>query len=157
MGIVKDIAPFVGEALRSFTRPAINPSPEIPPTGRIPANASEQASAEPDLAPLKAGINFLKGDALRGVDSGVWVDWLLNHLDNPQWQPLLEYVHKPYAEFVKLDPDLDKPQFKPFFESILNGLHEAFEENRNESEAESNQTATPGNLPDTILNNNVKD
>jgi hypothetical protein len=139
MGIVREVAPLVGEALRSFTRPGA-PITANPP--QVETRVQDQISnvpVQPDLAPLKAGIAFLKGDALRGVEPEIWIDWLSRHLDNPQWAPFVEYIHLPYAEFVKLDPDLAKPPFQAFFESILSGLKEMF----NSSESEETHGPSP--------------
>jgi len=118
MGIVKDIAAALPgaiqgiAALRSQAAPAQAGPSQAPPAGELPAGDGMQM--------LVMGIKYLKQKALLGKQPEFYAEFILNSLEDPQWQPFLRYLETPYEDFAKIDPDLLRPEYRPWFERMLN-------------------------------------
>jgi hypothetical protein len=133
MGIVRELAPVVGEALRTamsarggdlpLAGPAGNPAGA---SGRVVALVPRQESADSqqqaDRVNLRNGLNWLKKRCLAGMHVESALDLLMFSIDDPDWQFLFDFVPIPYEEWGKIDADLLKPQFRPWFEALLNEL-----------------------------------
>lgn len=130
MGWVKDLAPIVGEVISNL-RPA-NGAGGAPPS-RATVENPKQVQAAPEsersIAMLRAGITYLKNKALRGADPGLYIDFINDSMDDPQWSPLIQMVSKPYDDLAAaLDPELLQMPYRPWFETLFNGIKNEIEE-----------------------------
>jgi hypothetical protein len=132
MGIVREWAPVVGEALRTAmsargggvlpAEPVENPN-DVPGTAlvSVPGRAVD-SQQQIDRANLTKGLVWLKKRCLAGMHVESALDLLMFSIDDPDWQFLFDFVPISYEEWGKIDADLLKPQFRPWFEALLNEL-----------------------------------
>lgn len=102
---------------------------------RSGGNGDPRAAA---AAMLQQGIGFLKEKALKHRDPGLYVDMILDNIEDPRYRPLLGVINQPFENFLRLDPELSTEPYKTFFESVYNGLIEGIKDAQNED------TAGPG-------------
>lgn len=120
----------IGKVLPAIVKPAVKPSdiPAASAAEQIPVQAGEDMSK----VLLRQGIAYLKGRAERGTDPGLWVDVIVQNLDEPQWKPFVALLEKPYEEIASIDPDLSRPPYQQFFRAIYDGVKQALSETNNE-------------------------
>jgi hypothetical protein len=128
---------------------------DTPPEGvRVNLPAAEPGEPEMDLSKLpglsladamqlRTGIMFLKRQALSGKDPAVFVDFVLNTLDENQAAGLLKILDRQYEDVSILDPELLSPIYRPWFEAFLTELKNAISESDNSS-------GDPGDQGDVI-------
>lgn len=95
--------------------------------GRAAAPAPAENPPDGDMLREKiaAGLAYLKGRAERGTDPNLWVDVILQNLDDPQWRPFISLLDRPFEEFASIDPDINRPPYQAFFRSIYDGVKQA--------------------------------
>jgi hypothetical protein len=92
-----------------------------------PATEGVPMVAEPSEGMLRAGIAYLKQLAISQVDPVSIIELVYANGTNPQYKPIIDAVlTKDFAYFVGLDPTIGSESFKPWFESVFNGLRSAF-------------------------------
>lgn len=134
MGILKSALPIAGEVIKGFMPGANAPAVAAPgnpaPAAAAPApamNQEEIPGIEPQsLTLLRHGIAYLKQKALKGSSPDLYIDFILDSMDDPQWVPLVHLAQGSYEEFAKIDPDLLKAPYRTWFESLLKSIKEAF-------------------------------
>jgi hypothetical protein len=128
---VLKIVDKVGEMLPRV----IGPPGAPPPQGTSPVHAAPSSApgtpspaAAPDLQKEMLGnaVRYLKTRI--GRDPGIWADWILENLDDPNWAPLAALIEKPFEEIAVYigDDDLNREPYKSWFARLLaelkNGL-----------------------------------
>jgi len=73
------------------------------------------------MVQLRAGVGWLKSRALRS-DPDLYVDFVLDNLDQAQWLDLAQIINLPEEERLKIDPDLGKEPYKTWFGKLFEGL-----------------------------------
>jgi hypothetical protein len=91
-----------------------------------PPNDPRQIAAttpEPPDNMLRAGIVYLKGLAVNGVDPVSIIDLVKANASNPQYQPIIHaIVTKEFADFAALDPEIGTEPFFSWFKPVFDGL-----------------------------------
>jgi hypothetical protein len=83
--------------------------------------------AEPSEQILRSGIQYLKQLAISQVDPVSIIELVIANASNPQYKPIIDAVlTKEFEYFVGLDPAINSESFKPWFQSVFNGLRSAF-------------------------------
>ena len=80
------------------------------------------------LEGLRQGINYLKIKAAQGKDPRLWIDVIVDNLDDPQWASLAGQLTQSYEEIGKLDAELLTPVYRPWFERLFEGIRNALHE-----------------------------
>lgn len=129
MGWIKDLAPVVGEVLQGLIPARANGGGAAPaPAGTAvdkPALPAGQADPARAIAMLRSGISYLKTKAVQQKDPGIYVDFVSDNLDDPQWTPLFQLIAKPYDEIAAaIDPDLLNPPYREWFTELFEGIKE---------------------------------
>jgi len=91
------------------------------------------------MVQLRAGVGWLKSRALRS-DPDLYVDFVLDNLDQAQWLDLAQIINLPEEERLKIDPDLGKEPYKTWFGKLFEGLAKEIK-GRLEPEGESGKAA----------------
>lgn len=149
MGYIKDLAPVIGEVIGNLLPARANGGGGSATVQSVP---SRQVSEAPEIAQsramLAAGIAYLKRKALSGADVGLYIDFIGDNMSDPQWTPLVQMIHKPYDEVAgALDPELSQMPYRPWFESLFNGVRELIKPSGAEADEPANQSSagTTGN------------
>lgn len=125
VGVIKDVVQAVPEALAAMRGTASverrNFVPALPDTAP-PAQITAEDSR---LGLLRVGINYLKAKARARSDVGLYVDFIADNFNDPQWYPFVSLLERPYEEVTKIDAELLQPLYRPWFESLLNELRNA--------------------------------
>ena len=107
-----------------------------------------------DALQLRAGIGYLKKQALGRKDPLVFVDFVLNTIDGNQAAGLLKILDRQYEDVGILDPDLLNPIYRPWFETFFRELKSAISESNNSDgnggdpgELESDAGPVPEGIP----------
>lgn len=126
MGMIKDALPIVGDVIKGFL-PQRAPEPgQNPPATVAPAQLAGLEGIDPRTADMiRHGISYLKGKVLQGKSPDTWIDFILDNMDDPQWQPFLRFAGMPYEEFAKIDAELLQVPYRPWFEHLLKSVQEA--------------------------------
>ena len=124
MGMIKDALPIVGDVIKGFMPQR---QPEAQPLQMHPASPHQQIAGvdERALQMLQHGINYLKSKIMQGKSVELYADFILDSLEDPQWQPFIRLAQVPYEEFAKLDPELLQLPYKPWFEKLFSTVKEA--------------------------------
>jgi len=73
---------------------------------------------------LKQGLNYLKGRARLGKDPELFVDFVVENIDDVQNQLLVRLVAAPFEEIVKLDPEIGQSPLREWFMKLYEGLRD---------------------------------
>ena len=103
---------------------------ENPPQQQIQADPQQptqeevfRMTEEQERAMLQQTIIYLKKKALNGSDPGLYIDLVLDNQQDPIYARLIsEIADKDFSTFATIDADIEKPQYRPFFSAIYNGL-----------------------------------
>lgn len=125
MDYVKEIIPVVAKGLRGLVPAngaARSPDP-VSPGGPAPAPALQDETQARIISMVRQGLNFMKSRALAGKSTDFWIESVLDNADLPEYRAFLELLgDKSYDEIAAIDPDLLKPQFRPWFEKLFEGI-----------------------------------
>jgi len=145
MSTVKDILQNAGGIISSLRKPeaavqipqAQNEfQPALPATGLWGFNPQV-------ITGLRQGIAYLKTKAALGKDPGLWVDVIVENLEDKHWASLCQVVEKPIEELKDLDPELLNLPYRPWFEKLFEGVRHAISE-RIDSAGTSDASDAPG-------------
>ncbi len=126
MGIFKEIAreagpPLIQAFVQSRQQQQQQGQQMEPP--RIPALNPEQLRE----AQLKEGLAYLKKKCLSGADPGLFTDWIIGNVEDPDYGFLVhKVISETFETFSGHDPEIATPPFVEFFRAIYDGLRSAF-------------------------------
>lgn len=120
LSTIKEALPILGEVVKTVFAKSNAENPQGSMAAQLPAAGEDRS-----LAMLRHGISYLKQKALQGKRPDVYIDFILENLDDPQWQPFLKMCQGPFEEIAKIDPDLLNAPFRPWFEQLWNELKAA--------------------------------
>ena len=136
-GILKDVITEIPQVLNQMKsqpiqnvpqpRPAV-PQPVPQPAGQPAAQppAGDLPVDQPTLELLRRGIQYLKAKARAGKEVGLWVDLIVQNLEEQQWLPFAELVEMPFEDIAKAtDPEILQPIYRPWFEALFAGVKDA--------------------------------
>jgi hypothetical protein len=142
MGILKDVVTAL-PAVMAGIKPAPAPAPAyIPPAtvAAAPAQIDGGNGHAPDLGPdlgldenlfnqLRQGVGYLKNKCRLGKDPGLWVDLIVDNLDESYYVELARLAGLGIEDFAKAlrDPDICQLPYRPWFEALLKGVKDALE------------------------------
>src|SRR5262245_21242230 len=128
---VLKIVDKVGEMLPRVIGPPGAPPPQGSPVHAAPAPSGSPAPAaapaeDMQKSMLQNAIRYLKTRI--GRDPGVWADWILENLDDPNWAPLATLIDKPFEEIAAYigDDDLNREPYRSWFARLLGELKNGF-------------------------------
>lgn len=104
-------------------------------TINAPINA--EAAQQQALAMLHKGLDYLKDKALKNADVGLYVDLVMDNIDNPMYRPFLVILNHPFEEIFQVDPELEKQPYRDWFQSLYNALKENLVDQETGQETES--------------------
>lgn len=72
----------------------------------------------------RMALASLKPKALKGADPGIYIDLLMDNLEDPAWMPALELLRRPYDEIVTAvgDQDLSQEPYRSWFNKLREGI-----------------------------------
>lgn len=120
--ILSPILPYVMPILQTVMQPK-------PPALAQPSPAVEgnPASMPNEDQMILAGIQFLKQKCLARAHPGLYVEFVYDNKDAPQYQGLIRRILAgELSEFAKLDPEITKEPYADFFKYFFDGLRSAF-------------------------------
>jgi hypothetical protein len=124
---VKNVLDSIPEVISMLKPPGV-PGAE-PGKNLVETAPAQPAPADARLAMLRNGIAYLKSKARAGKDPGLWIDFVVDNLDEPQWADMATYLEKPFDEIAQaLDPEIMLPIYRPWFEQLFRGLSHAIRE-----------------------------
>lgn len=94
---------------------------------------------------LCAGIAYLKGRARLGKSVDLWVDTLLDNLDQPMYRQLAEMISvMPIEEIAKAtDPDILNEPYRQWFQGLIDGVNYAIRADQHGDGGGSNSIDAP--------------
>lgn len=120
LSTIKEALPILGEVVKTVFAKSNAENPQGGTAAQLPAAGEDRS-----LAMLRHGVSYLKQKALQGKRPDVYIDFILENLDDPQWQPFLRMCQGPFEEIAKIDPELLNAPFRPWFEQLWNELKAA--------------------------------
>lgn len=111
-----------------------------------PLSLQTDAPADPQaraVEMLRAGILYLKSRVRANHPVGHWIDSILLNLDDPNFSCFAQFINWPWQKFAELDPEIETPLYKPWFEQLFEGLKNALLERDNPERGAGNG----GNAP----------
>ena len=133
--VIRDVAPGAMEMMKNNNNQP-RPSTALPPVTPAPAQVTDEH------AQIRQLFTYLKTRCMGGVHADLIVEWTVSHSQDPQYQYFIGFaLNTPFEEIVKIDPEVGREPYKPWFESIINGLRLSFTD---EDTVESTVTAFPG-------------
>lgn len=95
------------------------------------------------IAEFQKVIKFLKPKAIAGKEISLYVDIVMDNIEDPKYQAFLGFLQYPYEEIAKVDQDLLLPQYRGWFEQLFNSIKNAILEHQQSAAVQSEQ------IPDT--------
>lgn len=139
-GLIKDAIREIPNVMKGFSAmKSLAPGSHMPPAANpveIPAAVDETT-----IGKIRAGLQFLKTRVLKKSPPGVWVDFVMETLDDEQSRQLADLITQPYDQIAQIDPELMSPVYRPWFEQF-------FAELRNELQQPDASGGTAGDGPD---------
>lgn len=124
---------------------AIQEQTMIQPTKDNPLGLTPELYAQ-----MMYGIGYLKTRCLLGKDPGLWIEMLMDNMDQEHYASIVGLVDKTIDEIAALtDPSIAKLPFRSWFERVFQGVKNAIAE-RDKSDGASDRpgsddTDSPGN------------
>lgn len=121
--VIREALPVVGEMMQQ--RKQANGQPRE----RAQVQAANALPEADHSDVIRQGIAYLKGKAITGRDPGLYVDWMIDNAEEPQYQPILHFIlTSEFSALEQIDPEIGKPPYSDFFRSVYDGLRSAFEQ-----------------------------
>ena len=117
-GAIKEGLPLLG----ALASKANAPQPQPQPVAQENVMTPEQSEVifKQQLRPVFA---FLKKKCLAGSDPELYIRTVFDNEDDPTYQYLIHRIAtEDFSFFASIDPEISKPPFRAFFESIFNGI-----------------------------------
>ena len=150
--VLRDVAPGVMDMMKNNQKPNTGGTAQpVQIPASVPITTTDNA---PEVAALRQTIGYLKAQCMNQVPVDLIVDWTVSHAGDAQYQFFIGYaLNTPFEEIAKLDGEITREPYKPWFESLINGLRSAFTESDT-----MDDTITPfpdGHKTDTPVNGGV--
>lgn len=120
--VIREAIPVVGEMMQQRKQ---NPGGQPQQ-----ADQTQQVNSLPAAAPdavIRQGIAYLKGKAITGRDPGLYVDWMIDNAEEPQYQPILHFIlTSEFSALEQIDPEISKQPYADFFRTMYDGLRSAY-------------------------------
>ena len=146
-GVIKDVVasiPAVAAAFKPGTASApVAASIENNPGASMPLQLPIELKNQ-----LKMGIEYLKSRARLNKDPSLWVDMIIDNLDDSYYVELAKLSTMSLDDFAAAiaDPEILNPVYKTWFEQLMKGVKNALEEHGIEDGAGSNNPDVTDNV-----------
>lgn len=91
-----------------------------------PGPAGGSVSQQSEQAIIAQGLQYLKRKSMMGADPALYLDLILDNIDDERYQSILRFVLKnEFSAFVAIDPAIGEPPCLAFFQFLYNGLRSA--------------------------------
>jgi hypothetical protein len=121
-GVVRDIGKEVVHRLPPLL-PAAVPEEVAAVETKTPGGAMPQAS-QADW--VKSGLTYLKSKARAKKDAGLFIDFMFENSEEPQWNAILGAVQQgaTFEHLLQFDPEIGQnPELKAWFQTLYDGIH----------------------------------
>ena len=121
--VIREVAPGAMEIMKNNNNQP-RPSPALTPgSPPVPVPVTDEH------AQIRQVLTYLKAQCMAGVDPGLIVEWTVSHAHDPQYQYFIGYaLNTPLESIIQVDPEMGREPYKPWLESIIDGLRSSFTE-----------------------------
>lgn len=131
LGLAREVVGAIPAAIGAFKAEPMNnpPNEGEPMKTQIPTGNNPLGIPQALYIQLRGGIEYLKNRCQLGKDPGLWVDMILDNLDQPMYAQMLGLIRsKTLDEVAALtDPEIATSAYREWFTQLWKGITDAIQ------------------------------
>jgi len=140
----KEAIPVIANMIPNLIPNSQQPMPTQQQVNGNGNHQPNQISDQQRVAMLKQGLDYLKKKCISGLQPEFIVEWVENNAED--YQSLIgEILNTPFEDFVKIDAEIGREPFKPWFTDLFNRFRSSFAA---VNTVDVDSTGEPGDSPD---------
>lgn len=138
--------------LLSTAKEVLPPAIQAFAMSKVPMEGQPMMIAPTQDFVLKQGLQWLKSRIIAGMETGLAVSWLIQNVNDPQFQPFMQRaIQGNIDNFIELDSEIANEPYRSWFTKALTEIKEWYAEQQ-QGETGDDMDGRTGNNSDVTVN-----